>query len=1132
MWLRWPRVLLYGGIMGSKDRNDKPQRQATGGGNLGRGDAHEERDLAAAVMDIVANLVVVLDRQERIARFNRACQEVTGYTAAEAEGRKPWDFLLPSAEVDGAKNVFAALKAGQAANRYENYWLTKGGARRLIAWDNTTIADDAGEVAYVVCTGTDITDQRRNEMALRESEERFRATFEQAAVGMAHVAMDGTFLRVNQRLCDIVGYSLDEITHLAFQDITYPPDLEADLALARQLQGGEISTYSLEKRYVRKDGSLVWINLTGSLVRRPSGEPDYFIAVIEDIDRRKRAEEDRGRLVDDMARQGAFLNTLIDCSPLGIAVVQGADHHFVLANPAYRAIPGGDDTSMVGRPIDEVFPEVAAKGGFAQLDEVYRTGKTVRFREYEAAVGKGREETYWNVDQVPLRGPAGRVESILMLAHEVTEEVLSRRRIEDLAAKDAANLAQLEAAVNSLAEGIVIFDLAGNVLSMNPAALRIHGFQYLEEALRRLSDFPDTFVVKQLDGRPVPVDEWPLGRVLRGETLSELEVRVRRLDTGRTWIASYSGTPVRGDNGEVVLAVVAIRDVTAEKEAEAEREELLRQVTHANERLAMASVAAEERAGLAGRRAEERAAHLARLHAVMEVSEQVLAEKTVSGLLQRVVDGACQITGAGVGTSGYRYHQGSFQMMARSYDSDTPPGPPGEVLAIERGGVYLDLIDKVNSLRLTDEQLRRHPAWWGLPEGHCDLRGLLGARLVGRDGQADGLLMVSDKGQGEFTAEDEALLVQLAALASLGLQHIEARAEVERRAGELDAVFASMAEAVVVYDRDGTIVQANAAVGRLYGADPRTTTSAEIARKLRLRYLNGRSVRAEAVPSARALRGESVIDRRFVFTDAAGRDVTVLASATPLLADGKVTGAVVLWHDVTELTELERLKDQFITVAAHELKTPVTVMKGYAQALVRTSESLSPPHRKMLDAIDRGAGRIDSVVNDLLDISRLQSGRLDLTLESIDVPALVEEIGDRFALMANKHEIRFVKAEPVVVQGDRDRLEQVIANLLDNAMRYSPKGGPIDVAVDVRDGRAIVSVRDRGVGIPKEKQGRIFQRFYRAHTGTPYDYGGMGVGLYISREIVDRHGGSVWFESREGRGSTFYLSLPAGGTDD
>ena len=131
----------------------------------------------------------------------------------------------------------------------------------------------------------------RVEEAVRESEERFRATFEQAAVGMALVGLDGRWLRVNRKLCDIVGYGHDEMMGLTFQDITHPDDLETDLAYARQLLAGEIPTYSMEKRYIRKDGSPVWINLTVSLARTPEGQPDYFISVVEDISQRKQAEE-------------------------------------------------------------------------------------------------------------------------------------------------------------------------------------------------------------------------------------------------------------------------------------------------------------------------------------------------------------------------------------------------------------------------------------------------------------------------------------------------------------------------------------------------------------------------------------------------------------------------------------------------------------------------------------------------------------------------------------------------------------------------------------------------------------------------------------------------------------------------
>ena len=158
--------------------------------------------------------------------------------------------------------------------------------REVIA---TNLLDDPN-VAGIVFNARDITERRQTEVALRATEELFRATFEQAAVGIALVAPDGRWLRVNQKLCDIVGYSRDELLAATFQDITYPPDLAADLSLLERLVAGEIPTYTMEKRYVRKDGSLLWIDLTVALVRAADGAPDYFISVIEDISGRKRAE--------------------------------------------------------------------------------------------------------------------------------------------------------------------------------------------------------------------------------------------------------------------------------------------------------------------------------------------------------------------------------------------------------------------------------------------------------------------------------------------------------------------------------------------------------------------------------------------------------------------------------------------------------------------------------------------------------------------------------------------------------------------------------------------------------------------------------------------------------------------------
>jgi PAS domain S-box-containing protein len=664
---------------------------------------------------------------------------------------------------------------------------------------------------------------------------------------------------------------------------------------------------------------------------------------------------------------------------------------------------------MVGRTIAEVFPAVAAQGAIELVETVYRTGQTTSLREYEASVGPKQEQIYWNVDHVPLHGPDGDIDGVLILAHEITEQVLTRKRVEELAARD-------EAILTSMSDGLILFDLQGNVVDMNPAALRIHGFEQMKEAQRHLREFPDTFELRYLDGRLMPVEEWPLARVLRAETFSGYEAQVRRLDTGDVWIGSYSGTPVCDKAGNAILGVLTLRDVTAEKKVWAERERLLAQIAQdrestkelarvlERERDALQTIMESTHAQLAyldsqfnfvrvnaayvrgsgcskqeliGRNhfdlfpdAENRAifervrdtgepvlfhakpfeypdrpelgttywdwtlvpvkdengdvqglvlslldltererarrkreAYLASLSEIIAVSEHVLAETTVEGMFQRVVDAAWKLTGARLGIAGHSYEEGVFQVGSTSRSEDMPPCPSGEDFGVWEGSAYLGLIEGKTCLRLTDEQLRQHPAWQELREEHVPLRGLLGTRLVGREGQTKGLIMVSDKKEGDFTIEDEALLVQLAALASLGLQHIEARNEAERRAGELDAVFAAMVDGVIVYDAKGVALRANPAAEAVSGLDPAGTDRVALARKLAVRYPDGRPVAEDDLPASRALRGEAVINERFVLTHAEGHELTVLVSAAPLRADGIVSGAgagaVVVWHDVT-----------------------------------------------------------------------------------------------------------------------------------------------------------------------------------------------------------------------------------------
>lgn len=364
-------------------------------------------------------------------------------------------------------------------------------------------------------------------------------------------------------------------------------------------------------------------------------------------------------------------------------------------------------------------------------------------------------------------------------------------------------------------------------------------------------------------------------------------------------------------------------------------------------------------------------------------------------------------------------------------------------------------------------------------------------------------------------------------------QRVEALARLaEHRATELETALQSMADAVFVCDSRGAITLANETALRLIGSEtlPHMGLLTTCLDGLQVRFQDGHPIDRQELAISRALAGETVRQQEeTAIHPSTGLEIDLLISSAPIRDEaGSIVGAVHVMRDITELMELDRLKGQFITVAAHELKTPVAIVKGYSQVFLRRAGEVTPEQRKVLEGIERGADRIDGIVQALLDVSLLSSNRVKLGLERVDLAEFVGQKVDRVALASTKHRVELLHADQVAVQADPVRLEQVLDTLLDNAVRYSPQGGAIELEVRIEGDRAVVSVRDEGIGIPEKKQGRMFQRFYRAHTGTPHDYGGLGVGLYVAREIIVGHGGGIEFESEEGKGSTFRFTLPLG----
>ena len=390
------------------------------------------------------------------------------------------------------------------------------------------------------------------------------------------------------------------------------------------------------------------------------------------------------------------------------------------------------------------------------------------------------------------------------------------------------------------------------------------------------------------------------------------------------------------------------------------------------------------------------------------------------------------------------------------------------------------------------------------------------------------------------------------------LEQIEQRvhAETEARLAMLQRILDEMPSSVyLVRGPDARLVLANRASATLWGASwlpGQPMAEFLTANGIRIFDVDGRPLPLAQFATLRAVgQGEMVRQHQEIIRHPDGTALPVLVNAVGLEAshllpvssssspagyptDEKERAALVVYQDVSALKEAERLKDEFLSIAAHELRTPLAVLRGFAQTLlVQTERGRGPQladwQTEALQDIDVAVGRLDALTGDLLDVARLQAGRFVLHLEQADLVALTRRVVKERQLTTQRHLLSFQSVmEQIVVAFDRGRIEQVLSNLLSNAIKYSPEGGSILVTLGQEDGTntILLSVQDHGIGIPAYEQARLFGRFVRAENALNQGIGGTGLGLYLCRELIEWHGGHIWFTSKEGAGSTFFISLP------
>ena len=404
-----------------------------------------------------------------------------------------------------------------------------------------------------------------------------------------------------------------------------------------------------------------------------------------------------------------------------------------------------------------------------------------------------------------------------------------------------------------------------------------------------------------------------------------------------------------------------------------------------------------------------------------------------------------------------------------------------------------------------------------------DTRTCLVNPLVVRDRLIGALYLADDRPDFHFDEREQQLIASFAYFAATAIENARLYQETWEKSRELETVLQGIGDGVLVADPHLRLLMMNAVAAQIFALEgpPRA-----------------------GVPMAQVLPGNPLLDlleetlqageeaiREIELQDRRGGEHTYQALASPLVAeDGRVQGVVAVLRDVTAQKELERMKSDFLSVVSHELKTPLHSIKGFVEIiLMGKTGPINELQRDFLSTVKQQTDHLQRQINDLLEFSRLESGQVKLYVEEVRLAALAARVLDKLAPLAQEKGLtlynRLLPDFPSV-QGDRMRLEQVLTNLVENGIKFTPAGGSVTVeGIDLGD-EVQVMVSDTGIGVPLAERERIFDRFYQVDGGARRAYRGAGLGLTICKHIVAHHGGRIWVEDNEPRGSRFCFVLP------
>jgi len=391
-----------------------------------------------------------------------------------------------------------------------------------------------------------------------------------------------------------------------------------------------------------------------------------------------------------------------------------------------------------------------------------------------------------------------------------------------------------------------------------------------------------------------------------------------------------------------------------------------------------------------------------------------------------------------------------------------------------------------------------------------------------------GVLHVFNKRYGNvFIQEDVNLLTRLAHNAASVIASAQLYREVVKEKEELEHVIESVYAGLIMIHYSGRLMQMNASARAMLGIDQNE--------KLAGHYKE--IIKSEPVLSVlnRSLEENTEVQEEITLPDLNAEEegaerIYQVQTALVRSEDQSSIGVVAIFNDITDIRSIERMKTAFVSTVSHELRTPLTSIKGFISTLLQDTEGFYDAEtvREFYTIIDQECDRLTRLISDLLNVSRIEAGRaLDLNPTQLVLKDIVDKVVAAQKSYTSKHEFKVdMDADIPVIVADSDKVDQILTNLTNNAVKYSPNGGTVSVIGRKVDGVVRVTVADQGMGIPKEHLSKVFDRFHRVDNRDTRKVGGTGIGLYLVKHLVEAHGGRIWVDSEVGKGSQFTFELP------